>query len=535
VRRLAAPLVVFLLLCVPARAVGADTGTHLRTRASALANRAAGASQAGDFNGDGFADLAVGIPGDDGADTDAGAVSVIRGGAEGLRPFRNQLWTQDTRGVPGTATPGEALGSALAVGDFDGDGFADLAIGVPRDVVDGIDRAGAVIVLYGSQRGLRTIDSERWTQKRPGVRGQASRDNQFGAALASGDFDGDGFGDLAIGAPQQEVRGRLAAGSVTVVYGTRRGLSALHDQVFTQESSGIGGKAGDLHLFGWSLAAGGMGRGAADDLAVGSPLDSVGNVPQAGSVTVVYGSTSDRLRPGSSQRWTQDNFRVADRAEAGDLFGWSVAGANMGRSPFEDLAVGVPGEDVRLAADAGAVNVLFARRGGLSAKGNQFRTQNSKAIAGRVRANDAFGSAVAAADFGLTRFFDLAVGVPGEDLHNLLDAGGVNVMYGSRAGLVPRGNQLWTRRNPGLVGEPQAGEAFGSALAAAQFGHFPRADLAVGIERHDVGLLRRAGGVAVLYGSPDGLRAGGNQLWTRASPGISGTPHRGDRFGHAVA
>src|SRR5207237_8215390 len=105
------------------------------------------------------------------------------------------------------------------------------------------------------------------------------------------------------------------------------------------------------------------------------------------------------------------------------------------------------------------------RPNGLSGAGNQFRTQNSNGIAGQAASDDAFGSALAAGDFGVTRFADLAIGVPGEDLARAAGAGAVNVIFGSHDGLIPRGNQLWTRRRRGMVGGAQAGEAFGSALA----------------------------------------------------------------------
>jgi hypothetical protein len=526
-RRVLASLVLLVVVGLPPRAIA--TGER------APSPEVATAGVPGDFNRDGFADLAVGIPGDDGAEKNAGAVSVIRGGPNGLTSNRTQHWTEDTPGVPGGAKPGEAFGSALVTGDFNGDRFADLAVGAPSDLVNGIQRAGAVVVLYGSRFGLRQRGGQQWTQDSPGVGGTAGRDYLFGASLAAGDFNGDRFADLAVGAPQQIVRGRFSAGSVTVLYGAATGLSARRDQVFTQETAGIGGRAGDLHLFGWSLAAANFGRGAAADLAVGAPVDSVGAVQQAGSVIALYGSTTNRLRASTSQRWSQDNFRVIDRAQRGDLFGWSLAAGNLGRSGLADLAIGVPGEDLPGASDAGAVNVLFGRQGGLAPASNQFRTQNSNGIRGSAAAGDAFGSALAAGDFGLTRFADLAIGVPGEDVRNHPNAGAINVIYGSRRGLVPRGNQRWTRASPRIVGRPQGGEGFGSALAAQQFGHGRPADLAAGMGRHNVGLVRDGGGVAVLYGSPEGLRSGGNQLWTRANPGITGTPHAGDRFGRAVA
>ena len=89
-----------------------------------------------DFDGDGFADLAVGVPGEDvGTVADAGAVNVIYGGPTGLTAAGNQLWTQDSEGIKGTQEPGDEFGFSLAAADFDRDGFADLAVGVPGEDV----------------------------------------------------------------------------------------------------------------------------------------------------------------------------------------------------------------------------------------------------------------------------------------------------------------------------------------------------------------------------------------------------------------
>ena len=521
VRRLI-PVVLVLLVSLPGRAMGAGASPA-----------AVSAAVRGDFNGDGFSDLAAGVPGDDSAESNAGAVNVIRGGPRGLTASGNQFWTEDTPGLSGSARTGEGFGSALAVGDFNGDGFSDLAVGAPRDVGGGT-AAGAVVVLYGSPAGLRQVGSDQWTQDSFGVPGHAARNNLFGATLASGDFNADGFADLAVSAPQQQVGGKFSAGSVTVLNGSPAGLRGVGSRMFTQASPGIAGRPGTLHLFGWSLAAADFGRRRARDLAVGVPLDRGDGRPRAGSVTVIYGSSSG-LRSRGSQRWTQDRPGVGSRCEAGDLFGWSLAAADLGKGPRADLAVGVPGEDLRAVTNAGAVNVLFGGTRGLHGTGSQFRSQDSPGIQGRAQSGDAFGSALAAADFGRRERSDLAVGVPGKQVGTRAAAGAVNVIYGSRVGLVSRGNRLWTRSSTRLAGRAQAGEHFGEALAAGQFGHSKRADLAVGIGRHDLHRAAGAGAVAVLYGSYKGLRAAGNQLWTRTSPGISGRAATGDHFGHAVA
>ena len=88
-----------------------------------------------------------------------------------------------------------------ALSDFNGDGFADLAIGAPYEDVGSLTDAGAVNVLYGSGGGLQATspDDQFWTQNSPSVRGTAKYNDQFGKSVAAGDFNHDGFADLAIG------------------------------------------------------------------------------------------------------------------------------------------------------------------------------------------------------------------------------------------------------------------------------------------------------------------------------------------------
>jgi hypothetical protein len=200
-------------------------------RWSPYAQPAAGSLQA-DFNHDGFVDLAVGVPGEDiGAIQGAGAVNVVYGSSDGLTGAGSQLLRQGAGGVASSAETDDAFGSALAAGDFNHDGFADVAIGVPYESI-GISVAGAVDVLYGSSGGLTGAGSRAFWQGAGGVPGDAFVGDLFGSALAAGDFNHNGFGDLAVGVQREDIGTLDEAGAVDVLYGSAAGLTGAGSQLF---------------------------------------------------------------------------------------------------------------------------------------------------------------------------------------------------------------------------------------------------------------------------------------------------------------
>ena len=200
----------------------------------------------------------------------------------------------------------------------------------------------------------------------------------------------------------------------------------------------------------------------------------------------------------------------------------------------DDLAVGVVGEDLGGASNAGAVNVLYGGPGGLSATGDQFWRQNSTGVLGASEKDDSFGYALAAGDFNGDGRDDLAVGVPDEDIGGVATVGAVNVLYGGAGGLSATGNQLWHQDSPGVL--DTAEPATGSARP------WPRATsmaTAVTIWRSGVPQTSRgrlcAGAVNVLYGGSGGLSATGNQFWSQDSPGVLDAAEPLDVFGGSLA
>jgi hypothetical protein len=486
-----------------------------------------------DFNGDGIADLAIGVPGDSvGGVFFAGAVNVLYGRPSGLTATGDQLWTQDSPGVPGASEGesepdigfGDAFGSAVASGDFDSDSYADLAIAVPDEGLGSLDSAGAVNVLYGGPAGLSASDSQLLTQN--GLGATAEEETGFGNALAAGDFNRDGYVDLAIAA------GGVPQGSVQIVYGGPSGLTAAGSHQITAATPGIPTDPNPGAGFGRGLATGDLDGDGYGDLAIGVPSETVSGVESAGAVVVIEGGPSG-LDGAPGALWSQDTPGVLDAAERGEFFGSSLATGDFDGDAVDDLAIGV---DERV---GGAVSVLYGSVDGLTADGNQFWHQDVAGVPGRAEDGDGFGLALAAADLDGDDRDDLAIGFPSEVVGPSGESeGAVITLPGGAAGLTSTGSRLWTQDTPGVHGRPESFDEFGSSLAAANYGRSGQADLAIGVPGEGVGRDAIGDGfVNVLYGGTGGLSASGSQGWSQDTAGVKGSAEDegADEFGSSLS
>jgi hypothetical protein len=487
----------------------------------------------GDFDGDGRADLAIGVRFEDvGSAVDAGAVNVIYGSGAGLSSAGNQLWTQDSPGLIGKAEAGDNFGTSVATGDFNGDGFADLAIGSAGESIGSASKAGAVSVIYGSASGLTSAGNQFWDFDSTGIIGRLGRNDQFGLSLTTGDFNGDGVADLAVGAPGNDISPSTNVGSVSVIYGSAAGLTSGGNQFWDQDSPGILGADAHNDFFGWALTAGDVDGDGFDDLAIGTPFDNPNNVIDAGSVNVIMGSAAGLTSTGN-QQWTQDSTDVADAAEVGDLLGWDVAAGDFNGDGFADLAIGVPDEDLAL-SNQGAVNVLYGSAAGLSADGNQLWSQD--VAGGAAHAGGGFGNALAAGDVDRDGRQDLAIGAADAPAGTVAGGGDVDVLLGTAGGLSGTGAQEWNQDTGSIADQAEPNDYFGADVALLDFNGDGAADLAVAVTFEDIGSISNAGAVNVIYGSTGGgLTDAGNQFWRQGAGGILDQAEAGDQFAYAVA
>jgi len=511
----------------------------------------------GDFNGDGFDDLAIGVPGEYvGPIPDAGAVNVIYGSANGLIDTGNDIWYQDQDGVQGDSEAGDRFGEALAAGDFNNDGFFDLAIGIPGEDVNGADKAGAVAVLYGTADGLvsgavgSVSDDQYLHQGLTGVADLAERFDRFGSALTTGDFNGDGITDLAIGIPGENGGPVQDAGAVQIMFGSTdlTGLKTDGGQYLKQGGGFISSNPVERYdMFGAALAAGDMNGDGIDDLAIGVPGEDLPGGDDMGAVHVLMAALNvglerelDFFHQDSVSAF--DGSHVAGDGRPYDYFGASLAVGDLNNDGFADLAVGVPGEDVGSRIDAGAVNVFVSTLslpplsstiplGDVS----QIWYQSIPNMQDGSKDGDLFGTALAIGDFDGDGDRDLAVGVPGKQVGSQINAGGVLIIESSgTSGLVVAGNRFITQADSWVDGMYETGDAFGSSLAAGFADAGAQADLAVAVPGEDIGsTLVDAGAVNVLYGSMSSntFRTDKPEIWSQSLWPIEGMAESGDRFG----
>ncbi len=486
-----------------------------------------------DFDGDGYADLAIGAPYARNGRVNAGEVHVLYGSVDGLDKRRRQIWGQNSPGIGDRPQHGDQFGWSISVGDFDGDHYTDLAIGA-RFEDRGAYQAGVVHVLYGGPGGLSADRSQVWNQASPGIADRPERGDQFGWSMVAGDFDGDGYSDLAIGAHHEDLDAP-DAGVVHVLYGTPKGLKARRSQLWSQASRGIAEVPEADDQFGRALAVADFDRDGFADLAIGAQYEGRA-VDRAGVVHVLHGSRRG-LSTRGAQLWHQDSPGIAEQAERRDQFGQSLAAADFDGDGFGDLVVGVWFEDyLNPLSNEGGFHVIYGSRQGLRAKGNEFWNQDTAGTRDRTHPSDRFGQALTVADFDGDGRDDLAVGSPSTDLGKGIhqNRGAVHVFPGSRRGLSSDGDRYLTQDTPGVLGRAEYNDHFGEALGSADFDGDGHADLAVGIPFED----RRArddGAVYVVHGSRNGLATDRDYFIDFTKQGVVPRPRREVYFGWSLS
>jgi FG-GAP repeat len=406
-----------------------------------------------DFNGDHCSDLAVGDPfALDAAGDYAGDVRIYWGSITGLSAGPTII---ETQAPGGTQSRDAQFGSVLAAGDFNNDGAADLAVGSTAA------NPGAVFVFPGHVGSTSFSGAKTFTEG-DGVIPGPSESGDLGAALATGDFNGDGRSDLAIGNPFENG----LKGEVFVIRGsgTSAMLTSTGAQKWTRGTAGIIGTAVIGDQFGRSLATGSFKGNGRTDLVIGAPFKDVNSMDGAGVFDVIYSAGATGLSSTGTQHWTQSSAGLGNMAQPYSSFGSSFAAGDFNGNGRTDLAVGAWGTPVSGAGLSGEVTILPGSASGLTATGSSRWSQATAGITGTPEVDDDFGFSLGALRVTSSGRDDLLVGIPGESVTANDGEGAAEFIPGSAAGLTVTASEFWSADTVGIKGTACADCGFGAAV-----------------------------------------------------------------------
>ncbi|MYW68781.1 VCBS repeat-containing protein [Streptomyces sp. SID8379] len=454
-------------------------------------------------------------------------------------------------GAASAATPDVAASDA----DFNGDGYADLAASASHAYVGGHANAGQIAVVYG---GAVSTHRVVLSQNSAGVPGSAESGDYFGADSAYGDFDGDGYDDLLVGAPGEDVGSDADGGTAAILWGSANGLTGGTTIADPRPTAHDG--------FGAPVEAGDFDGDGKDDLAVGANNKDTVDILRGGvsrtagaakhSVVTVpvisdTGAGVWNLHSGDANGDGKDDLIVNGYAKDGGYnanfwlpgtsSGPSASGAvrlqqgiitDLGDTDsdgYDDIVIGNVWSASGGKQNSGAVYVVRGTPSGPDTSGHSTFTQNVAGIPGSSETDDNFGSELDLGDVNGDGHLDLIVGAPGEDLTGGTDTGAAWVLYGKAdgTGIAAQGALFLEQNNAYVPNDNEKNDYFGSDVHIDDLNGDGRGEAYVGAS----GENGSNGAVYPVRINPDGTLAASSGLYT-STFGISasGTPRLGANF-----
>ncbi len=382
-------------------------------------------SSAGDINGDGFDDLIIGAP-------SLNASYMVFGKAS---RFGAVLELSNLDGSDGFRLHGDGLTgwSVSSAGDVNGDGFDDVIVGAPSGSGSG-PYSGVSYVVFGKPSDFSAILELSDLDGSNGFRmNGVAEGNQSGNGVSAGDVNGDGFGDLMIGAYRASPNGD-SSGSSYVVFGKSSGFDAVVDLINLNGSNGFrldGVAEGDQS--GYSLStAGDINGDGFDDIIIGAHLTDA-NGEDSGASYVIFGKASGfSAELNLSSLDGSNGFRLEGVAAEDFLGKFAISSAgDFNGDGFDDLIVGSFAADSN-GVDAGASYVVFGKASGFNATLNLFNLDSGDGLSLHgVVAGDALGQSVSGAgDVNGDGFDDLIISALFADTSGGSNTGASYVIFG---------------------------------------------------------------------------------------------------------
>ncbi|MEU0898072.1 FG-GAP-like repeat-containing protein [Streptomyces massasporeus] len=459
-----------------------------------------------------------------------------------------------------TALPATTATAAPAAGptaDFNGDGYGDVAFATPYAKVDGKGMAGYVAVVYGGATGLDPGKHTVISQNTAGVPGAAEAEDSFGEAIAPADLNGDGYTDLAVGSPGEDVGDDVDGGSVTVLWGSASGLkngtTVKDPAVSGHDHWGTLLTAGDFDGDGKpDLAA----SAYADPYVVRGPFTTTGTTGTVRRVALPETSYSvDAMAAGDTNNDGRSDLALTYRVRLNEdeTGSWSKGAAYLGTATgldtslprplnggtsialgdidgdgYDEIALGnvLSKEDDHSGSLGGRVVVIRGSEGG-PVNGDAPMaelTQDSEGVPGADEADDGFGSALSIGDTDADGHGDLAIGVVFEDVGTVENAGATILMNGSASGVSRTGARTVTQDTAGVPGSAESSDYFGSDVLLADVSKDGHPDFTVTAGFEDEGI----GAITALRGSATGPVTGGARTF---GPGSLAQPRSYGAFG----
>jgi hypothetical protein len=435
-------------------------------------------------------------------------------------------------GIDPNDKSGVSVGSA---GDINGDGFDDFVIGADLGNPNGQSDAGEVYVIFGKGSGFSPSVNPAMLNGSDGfvINGIDSNDAAGFSVSSAGDINGDGLGDLIVGARFGDPNAQSNAGESYIIFGKSGGFSPILNLSTLDGANGFvinGIDPNDAAGFSVS-SAGDINGDGFDDLIIGARYADPNGRGDAGESYVVFGKASGFTQSINLSMLNGTNGFVINGIDTADQSGRSVSSAgDINGDGFDDLIIGAPLAAPNGKVDAGESYVLFGKASGFSQSVN-LSTLNGITgfVINGVETSDRSGASVSSAgDINGDGFDDLIIGAYQADPNGQLDAGASYVVFGKASGFTQSFNLSTLNGANGFLINGIDG-ADGSAWSVSGAGDVNGDgfdDLIIGALRGDPNGLSNAGESYVVFGKASGF---GPILNLSTINGINGFVINGNR------